>query len=954
MSHPALAKSTAQLLLELAAFSDEAGRSDLLHRHPELNRPEVVTELTELVREQVRVDMQQALNLADAAILIAGNLDHKESLARAFRAKANALYSRGEHAAAVDLHQQAAALFDSSGQADELARTLSGSIQPLLLMGEYNRAFAAAERARAIFAAGGNTWRLARLEINVGNIYYRQDRFAEALACYERAYEGMAGHDDPEGTAAILSNMATCCISLNAFPKALEKYQQARQFCLEHEMPLLVAQADYNIAYLYFLRGEYSKAIEALRATSAKCKKVGDAYHAALCDLDLAELYLELNLSSEAAELAERGHEGFQKLGMGYEGAKCLAFSAIAATQKGHAFEALKLFSQAREIFVREKNQAWPSLIDLYRAWVFYEQGRLFEARRLCVAALDAFRSLNLASKAVMAQLLLARIALRTDDPSQALNHARAAVESLAKLEGPSLAYQAHLLVGQIHAARGEKEQAYSAYQTARQALEQLRSSLRGEELKISFIKNRLEVYEELVDLCLSGEIGPDGVAEAFTYIEQAKSRNLMDLFLRPVPSISENETALSGLVQSIRELREELNWYYNLIEREQLQPEARSPERIEALQTQARHREREMLRMLQEASETDADQAGLQTPSHLPLESIRAAIPPDSMVVEYFCARDRILVCLLGHETLDIFPITPESRVTSVLRLLQFQLSKFRFDPKYVQMFLPALQQATEAHLKELYAELIAPIASRLTAGHLIFVPHGSLHYIPFHALFDGKEYLIDRHTVSYCPSASIYALCQARTSQASGPPLVMGIPDIQAPAIADEVQSLGGVLQGSEVLVGSAARADVLRSKGAQSRIIHIATHGYFRQDSPMFSSIRMGDSFLSLYDLYQLRLPADLITLSGCSTGLNVVAAGDELIGLARGLLHAGAQSLVLSLWDVHDKSTADYMTILYRSLGKGKSKSASMRTAMLELRSRYPHPYQWAPFILVGKT
>ena len=119
-------------------------------------------------------------------------------------------------------------------------------------------------------------------------------------------------------------------------------------------------------------------------------------------------------------------------------------------------------------------------------------------------------------------------------------------------------------------------------------------------------------------------------------------------------------------------------------------------------------------------------------------------------------------------------------------------------------------------------------------------------------------------------------------------------------------------------------------------------------------MFSSIRMGDSFLSLYDLYQLRLPADLITLSGCSTGLNVVAAGDELIGLARGLLHAGAQSLVLSLWDVHDKSTADYMTIFYRCLGEGKSKAASMQAAMLELRSRYPHPYQWAPFILVGKT
>jgi CHAT domain-containing protein len=119
-------------------------------------------------------------------------------------------------------------------------------------------------------------------------------------------------------------------------------------------------------------------------------------------------------------------------------------------------------------------------------------------------------------------------------------------------------------------------------------------------------------------------------------------------------------------------------------------------------------------------------------------------------------------------------------------------------------------------------------------------------------------------------------------------------------------------------------------------------------------MFSSIRLGNSFLSLYDLYQLKLPVELMTLSGCSTGLNVVAAGDELIGLARGLLHAGAQSLVLSLWDVHDRSTAEYMRAFYGFLQQGKSKAEALQKAMLQLRASYPHPYQWAPFILIGKA
>jgi len=938
---------------KLLALDDETRRAAFLSRNRSLLRTDLVTKLTDQVREKVRVDVQQALRLADAALDIAHKLDDKGSLARALRAKANALYAEGKHAAAVDLHEQAAALFEAVGETHEVARTLSGSIQPLLLMGEYNRAFAAGDRARNIFAAEGNTWRLARLEINIGNIYYRQDRFAEALACYESAYQGLPAQEDPEGIAAVLSNMATCYISLNAFSKALDSYQRARQFCAEHAMPVLVTQADYNIAYLHYQRGEYSRAIEMLRATRINAKKVGDAYHHALCNLDLAELYLELNLSSEAAELAQQGYEGFRKLGMGYESAKCLAFSAMAASQQGHGFEGLKLFSQSREMFVKEKNRAWPSLIDLYRALVFFNEGRLFEARRHCNEALESFQALKLANKSVLAQLLLARIALRTDDPGQAFKHTGAALAAVPELDSPVLTYQAHLLLGSVHSVRGDREKAYASYQHAREALEKLRGNLRGEELKIAFIKNRLEVYENLVELCMARQNDLAASEEAFTYVEQAKSRSLMDLFVSPAPALADNAPGQSELVRSIKDLREELNWYYNLIEREQLQPEERSPERIATLQKQARHRERELVRVLQEATETDATQAGLQTPSHVPLATIRAAIPDDTLLIEYFRVRDRILVCVLGPETLEILPVTLETRVASLLRLLQFQLSKFHLTPQYLETFHDSLVQATQAHLKELYDELIAPIAPRLKTNHLILVPHGLLHYVPFHALFDGSQHLIDRHTISYSPSASIFALGQARTANSTGRSLIFGIPDPQAPAILDEVQALKGVLEQAELFLGKNANEDVLRGKGPGSRLIHIATHGRFRQDNPMFSAIRLGDSFLNLFDLYQLRLPVELITLSGCSTGLNVVAAGDELVGLARGLLHAGAQSLVLSLWDVHDKSTAEFMAVFYRLLQQGKTKAVALRATMLELRSRYPHCYQWAPFILVGK-
>src|SRR5258708_2228290 len=401
--------------------------------------------------------------------------------------------------------------------------------------------------------------------------------------------------------------MATCCISLNAFPKALDSYQKARQFCEEHGMPLLVTQADYNIAYLYYLRGEYSKAIAMLRATRLNAKKIGDAYHHALCNLDLAELYLELNLSSEAANLAQQGYEGFRELGMAYESAKCLAFSAMAASQQGHAFEGLKLFAEAREIFVKEKNPAWPSLIDLYRALVFFNEGRFFVARRHCAEALEAFRSLNLTSKSVVALLLLARIGLRTDDVNQALQRGDDALDGLAQLQLPLLKYQTHLLLGDIHTAKGDSGSAYASYQIARQALETLRSGLRGEELKIAFIQNRLEVYENLVVLCLSKNADPAAAEEALSYVEQARSRSLMDLFVRPAPAHSDTTAGQSELVRTIRDLREELNYYYSRIEREQLLPEQPSPERLSALQEQASQREKELVETLQNATEVDA-----------------------------------------------------------------------------------------------------------------------------------------------------------------------------------------------------------------------------------------------------------------------------------------------------------------------------------------------------------
>lgn len=939
------------LLAKLSRLGDAASRKGFLARHRRLCKPEIVEALTAVVREQIRIDPHRALALAEFAVVTAHQLRKRDLHALALRAKAIALYGLGKNKDSVALNERVAKIFEKRHNASELGKTLLTSIQPLILLGEYDRAFAAAERARKLFLQAGDTRRLARLEINVGNIYHREDRFEEALSCYERAYEQLLPFKDAEGLAAILSNLAVCLISLNDFHRALATYQRAREHCEQHGMPVLTAQADYNIAYLHYLRGDYEQAIDMLLAARETCRHFDDAYHFALCHLDLSDIYLELNLIQEAQEIAHEGNVRFHELGMGYEEAKCLTNEAIAFSKLGKPFRALELFDRARNAFLREKNQVWPWLVDLYKALILFQEERLHESRRLCIRALDFFKSTGLKGKEILCRLLLARLSLRSGDHGAALRECGICVEQQSHLDIPALRHQAYLLLGEIQTATGRYEEAYQSYVQAREAVEELRSGLRRDELKIAFVRNKQKVYENLVELCLNGKVRQGSPEKAFEHIEEAKSRSLRDLLLRGADKHATADSGQSGLVRKIRGLREELNWYYHRIEDEQLSHQEATHTHIARLQDQAIHREKELLQILREmpAPQSPAHQAN----ASFPFDEIQRRLAPGEVLVEYFSLDDRILAAVLTRERLDISLVSLLPRVRSILQMLQFQLAKYQLHPDYVRTFESSLLEATGSHLRDLYQELLAPLEPFLHGHHLVIVPHGILHYVPFHALHDGSRYVIDSFTVSYAPSASIYTMRPAGQINTAGPFVIFGVPDEKAPSILDEARSLSGLFPPSELFLGSDATLAELKNRGPLAHFLHIATHGDFRPDNPLFSSIRLGDSHLTLYDLYQLRLPAELITLSGCATGLNLVSEGDELLGLERGLFAAGAQSLLLSLWDVHDKSTTEFMQTFYGRLAKRNDKAAAFQSAVRELRERFPHPYFWAPFLLVER-
>jgi CHAT domain-containing protein len=936
---------------EITGLSHRHQRIEFLSRHKELLRHDAVSQLTAFVPRLAKSDTSKALPVAEIALVIARRLRNTESLAQSLRAKANALYALGRNRAAISHHRRALMLFRSLDNAEQVARTLSSSIQPLILLGHYDLALAAAREAQSIFEKGGNWWRFARLELNLGNIYDRQDRIQDALKCYEQAYGylSLRAEEDPEGVAVALHNMAVSYVRLNDFRRGLTTYEQARDFARTHDLPILVGQADYNIARLHYLRGDYHRALSMLRGARDTCSSSGDKYHVALCHLDLSEVYLEFKMSAEAAEAAEQAMASFRQLGMQYEGAKAVVNVAIAMGQGENATHALELFLQGRRTFVREKNQVFPSIIDLYRAVVLARVGRQDEARGLCIAAMKTFRRLKLRTKTIESQLLLACLHLNSHEVLSAEGHCARALRSLTRLGSPALNCKANALMGEIHAAAGKENRSYRAYGRARQSLEQLRNGIHGEELKIAFMKDRVQIYEALVGHCLKHKRQGNAKIEAFKYIQEAKSRSLLDVLSTahsaswPVPQ------SVTGRHSRIRELREELNWYFHKIESTQLQQSSRDEKA--ALRAELHRRERELLRLSREYSQDREE--GLERSPGLTVGQVRQALPVDSMILEYFQIQGQIVVLLVSKDQLEIVPVSNLSEITNLLQSLNFHLSKFRLGADYVRTFACILQKSVCTHLNSLYRTLIEPVRKRMHAKRLIIAPHGVLHHLPFHALFDGQQYLIDEFTISYAPSASTYALCAARSTLRNSKSLILGIPDGAAPFVREEVASIAACLPNAELLLGPDATAERLRETGKLCQFIHIATHGSFRWESPMFSRIKLGAAYLSLYDLYQFELPAELIALSGCSTGLNVVAAGDELLGLARGLIHAGAETSLLTLWDVQDHSAGKLMTSFYRQLVGGRTKADALQQAMQQVRLEYPHPYHWAPFILTGK-
>jgi tetratricopeptide (TPR) repeat protein len=941
-----------ELLTALISAPDPDARRLLMGRSAEVLSVDIVYALKEQADQLEQDDARQALTIGVVAGEVAEQLKMDEARAVALWTQANAHDFLAENESAVRCYQRAAEFFNLAGMPLEASRTAIGHMFTLMQLGQFDQCQTLAQSARAVFARHGDTLSLAKIDMNLGNLHYQQGKYARALEDYKQATASFFALGETLYGAMNQINQANALLMLDDFLAAEQMHVHARPVFEEADLRTAVASVDYDLALLQYARGNYADALRIFERARAMFASLELQVNIAMTDLGECELYLDLNLPDEALNLARRAEEAFAEMGMTFELARSKANHAVALARLGQREKADGLLIEAQGLFVALGNDASVAQTHLQRAELLGKIGQPTEAIELARQAATIHEKLGMKTKQSYSHILTARFLGDMGEWDRSVDELQQARKTLVGLHAPWLSQRIEAGMGRALEGMGDPASAVEHYEKAVDAIEQITSSLTADELRTAFVADKLAPYEALVIHYASSE-----PALSFRWAEQARSRALLDLLSAGIrPRLHVKDEMDAQQVKRLEEIREELNWLYTRLTRGVAPGESGAPLAVPETWGKINEREQEATSIWRSLQGRHAEELSLIRGSPLPTATIQGTLKEGTALVEYFIAHDQIMAFVITPENIHSLCL-PASRpdVLALMENLAFQFSKFQYGKSYYERHRAVLLQNTRDILEKLGRALIAPLWDHLSsAKDLIVIPHGPLHSLPFHALRMNGQYLIETHGVSYGPSAAVLKFCWDRQApnQNHGQPLLVGIPDERISHVADEIQALANIFTGATVLMGEQATFEQVKQAAASCDVLHLAAHGLFRPEAPLLSSIKLADRWLAVQDIYDLDLNASLVTLSACETGLGHDAGGDDLVGLVRGFLYAGAASLVVSLWTVDDKSMTGLVTGFYSHWLAGHSRVDALRQAQVSLMKEYEHPYYWAPLILLG--
>jgi CHAT domain-containing protein len=890
-------------------------------------------------------DPARALAAADSLVQLSKQNPNPEIAALTDWGLGLANLIRGEMEATIESLDTSSAKFRQLDLVQLSAATQVSKLIALAMLGRYEEAIECGLKAREVFIQNGDSLTLGKIEHNLGNIYFRRDQYREAEEFQRLAMTHFAEAGDEIQLAKIENSLALTLSQQHKTKAAEALYESALERANELDLKSTQAEIESSIGTLALYQGYYDRALDYLERSRRKYAELNLPHVLAMTEQEIADAYLELNLLPEAEAIYERVERQFSMLGMNAEQARALAYHGRAKIGRHHFDQAQKLLSDAREVYVKEQNEVGAALVELTEAQLSLANADFISAQAVAQHAESILALAGNSRRVVFAQWLqgeAARCDTRLAEASDLLNSALAHAQST---EQPDIVARCLASLGLVSVDQKRLDEAEKFFKSAIEVIEKLRSPLPGEEFRTAFFSGQLLPYLELAKLGLKDQ----RLVESFGYVEKARSRSLVDeLGGRQINDETHDEFEV-GLLKAINEKRHELTYFYNQLNNPTT---GRSLEDVTQLQDEARAREgsiAELSRQLlhsrkQKGSELEA----------FDLNALQTRLGTRRALVEYVAFGDELVAYVVTEAGIEVFrELGSVEEISGEVAKFRFQIDSLRFGSAAIRRHLPVLTGRVQKQLQRLYNLLIRPLIKVIRNRDLIIVPAGHLNYLPFQALHDGERYLIESCAISLAPSATVLLKCLTRQRREADSAVLVGVPDEQTQKIAHEIEALQKVFRHSIVLTNENATIAALKNSVADVDVVHLACHAQFRADNPRFSSLKLADDWLSVDDAYNLKLNCSLVTLSACETGVNSVAAGEELIGLARGFLSAGTPSILLSLWTVDDEATSEFMVDFYSELKTAESVADALQKAQSRQLSQKPHPFFWSPFVLVGR-
>jgi CHAT domain-containing protein len=597
----------------------------------------------------------------------------------------------------------------------------------------------------------------------------------------------------------------------------------------------------HNMSLIYHELGDFAQALALSSESLGLFRQLGDTYHEAHLLYEVAKNGFQLGRLEDAQEQFEQSSRMYQRLGVTAQLANLYALHGMLAHALGDEAGSEGLYRRSLAISQSEEYADQPVAMD---TWLLL--GLLFQSQQQWPEALAAYERASALALELQNDHVLALTSFRR---------------------------------GGIFQTQGLGSLALDAYRAAIERLEGLRSAAQIEEVKLGLLGTTQQIYEAMVLLLLRAY-----PAEAFHYVERARSRAFLDILARKSPELY---AASQGTVVTLAELQAHL------------------------------------------------------PPNALLLEYYATGVLPDREHLLHRLKASPVSLtrCLLSEPRIYLFAITHDS----------FAVHELKLDPNLLGPGAherhPGMPWLQRRKLRALYNHLIEPAHDLLRAKEQVYIiPHGPLHNVPFVALQASDErYLLDQggQTVALAPSATVLVRnCLARPPAGASGFLALGYNGARADLqhAEAEARAVARIMQG-DAWVGPAPKSQALLGATGAIGGLHIAGHAVFQPADPLGSYLSLGveDDMSARAVMQHLKVRPDLVSLSACTSGLTRIAPGDELLGLVRAWLYAGAATVVCAFWEAGDIVARLVMERFFLAVRAGAPPGVAFRDAIVAVRT-----------------